>query len=373
MFSLEALDANHGDCLFLHFGTPEDPKLIIIDGGPQWKHPVFNNVVKPRLEEIAKNLDIALPLGVTLLMVSHIDDDHIGGVIMLMDHANVGSDALVNVEALWHNSFDDFLDTEDLDALAAFGSIGGAAAANFDNWTLGVAASVKQGRSLRQTAEALGIVVNAGTSAGFVSADDEIKIGSLNVKILGPARQELESLQGKWDQDNPAAAGLSESQRLNALAAFTDNSVANLASIVAYVEQNGKTILLTGDARGDKILEGLRNANMLTDGKIELDILKVPHHGSDRNVSTDFFRKVLAEHYVFSADGENDNPDSATLEMLTSARGNDIYTMWFTHDLEKIRAFTEQDHATHDRSYEVKFRADDAKSLTIDLEEKPSF
>jgi beta-lactamase superfamily II metal-dependent hydrolase len=373
MFSLEALDANHGDCLFLHFGTRDAPKLIIIDGGPRFKHPVFDSVVKPRLEDIAATLGTGLPLAVELLMVSHIDDDHIGGVIKLMDHANIGGNALLNVNALWHNSFDDFLRTEELDALASFGAISGAAAANFDNWILGVAASVKQGRLLRQQAQARAIVANAGTAAGFVSAGDAIQIGGLKMQILGPAKQELESLQDEWDRENPAAASLSESERLNALAAFTDNSIANLASIVVHVEQHGKTMLLTGDARGDKILEGLRNADMLTDGEIALDILKVPHHGSDRNVSTAFFRKVVARHYVFSADGENDNPDIATLQMLTTARGRSRYTMWFTHDLPAIGNFFAQDRASHSRHYKVQFRASGAKSLVVNLEETLDF
>jgi beta-lactamase superfamily II metal-dependent hydrolase len=371
MFSLEALDANHGDCLFLHFGTWEDPKLMVIDGGPQFKHPVFNTVIKPRLAEMADLLSRPMPLDVELLMVSHIDDDHIGGVLKLMDHANTAA-GLVNVKAVWHNSFDDFLNSSELDALASFGGTSGAAA-SFDSWTLGVAASVKQGRSLRQKATGLGIIANAGTGAGFVSAGDQIQMGSLKITILGPQRSELESLQAKWDTENPAAASLSAAERMRALAAFTDGSIANLASIVALVEQGEKTILLTGDARGDKIIEGLREAHLLADNKITVDVLKVPHHGSDRNVSTDFFRKVRARHYVFSADGENDNPDTATLKMLTTARRNSRYTMWFTHHLQRIEDYFEEDRSTHTRYYDVEFRATGATSLWVDLEEELDF
>ncbi len=373
MFSLEALDANHGDCLFLHFGTWENPKLIIIDGGPQFKHPVFDSVVEPRLHEMASLLDVNLPLKVELLMISHIDDDHVGGVLKLLDRANTGSNQLVDVTAFWHNSFDDFLDTDDLDALASLGNAAASATAAFDPWTIGVAASVKQGRTARLKAQAKGIVANAGTAAGFVSAGDEFQIGSLKLKILGPARTELESLQGKFDAENPNAASFTADERLFALASFTDSSIANLASIVVHVEQNGKTMLLTGDARGDKILLGLVDAGMLTNGKIKVDILKVPHHGSDRNVSTDFFRKVEAKHYIFSADGENDNPDTATLEMLTSARTNRSYTMWFTHRLQRVVNFLDQDSSTHSRNYDVEFRDSGATSLWVDLEEELDF
>ena len=33
-FSLDVLRARKGDCLMLHFGSEQDPHLILIDGGP---------------------------------------------------------------------------------------------------------------------------------------------------------------------------------------------------------------------------------------------------------------------------------------------------------------------------------------------------
>lgn len=374
MFSLEALDANNGDCLFLHFGSVDNPRLIIIDGGPQFSgRSTFNSAIKPRLREMAYYLDVDLPLPVELLMVSHIDDDHIGGVLKLLNEANGSSNPLVNIKALWHNSFDDFLRTDQLDALASFGATSGSAAAAFDSHTLAAAAGVKQGLALRDKANDLGIVTNAGTSAGFVSAEDKIRMGPLRLRVLGPTKKELEDLQEKFDDENPNLASMTASARRRALASFTDGSVANLASIVVLAEQNGKRMLLTGDARGDNIIRGLEDANLMTNGAIDLDILKVPHHGSDRNVSTTFFKKVRAKHYVFSADGAHDNPDTATLAMLTNARRHRSYTMWFTHRLDQIEEFIENDRARFNRNYNVEYREGGASSLWVDLEEDLTF
>ncbi|MBA4192346.1 MAG: hypothetical protein C0467_30615 [Planctomycetaceae bacterium] len=114
-------------------------------------------------------------------------------------------------------------------------------------------------------------------------------------------------------------------------------------------------------------------AGLLTDGKIEVDILKVPHHGSDRNVSTDFFRSVIAKHYVFSGDGSHNNPDKATLAMLTEARKTKKYTMWFTFRLPHITNFFELDRANHTRNYVVEFRESNSASLWVDLEEELNF
>ena len=107
-----------------------------------------------------------------------------------------------------------------------------------------------------------------------------------------------------------------------ALAAYVDKSVPNLSSIVVLAKAGGKTMLLTGDARGDKILEGLELVGALEPGgTLHVDLLKVPHHGSANNLDAGFFERITADHYVFSGNGEHGNPERETLEMLFDARG----------------------------------------------------
>ena len=62
----------------------------------------------------------------------------------------------------------------------------------------------------------------------------------------------------------------------------------------------------------------------------------MPHHGSARNVETDFFRRIIADDYVFSGDGKHGNPDRETLEMLFEARGRNSFTMHFTYPIKEI-------------------------------------
>src|ERR1043165_9476018 len=82
IFSLDVRRARKGDCLLLHYGTAEKPGLVMIDGGPRG---VYAPHLRPRLEEIraARGLDDHEPLDVDLLMVSHVDDDHIQGILDL--------------------------------------------------------------------------------------------------------------------------------------------------------------------------------------------------------------------------------------------------------------------------------------------------
>jgi beta-lactamase superfamily II metal-dependent hydrolase len=88
-------------------------------------------------------------------------------------------------------------------------------------------------------------------------------------------------------------------------------------------------MLLTGDARGDKILEGLEKVKVLKPrGKMHVDILKVPHHGSSRNMDSIFFERITADHYVFSGNGEHGNPDRETLQMLSDTRGDASFNVY---------------------------------------------
>jgi hypothetical protein len=121
------------------------------------------------------------------------------------------------------------------------------------------------------------------------------------------------------------------------LSAYVDKSVPNLSSLVVLAEAGDKRILLTGDARGDKILKGLELVGVMEpNGKIEVDVLKVPHHGSSNNLEKGFFEHIIAKHYVFSGDGEHGNPERETFGMLWDARGDADYTIHLTYPVKEI-------------------------------------
>src|SRR4029079_15655839 len=124
----------------------------------------------------------------------------------------------------------------------------------------------------------------------------ELDMGAgLKATIVGPLKDQLEALQAEWDKF-VKKKGATPEDHAAAIAAYADKSVPNLSSIVVLAELDGKRILLTGDARGDKILEGLEFSKVIpSEGKLHVDILKVPHHGSSRNVEIDFFQRITAD------------------------------------------------------------------------------
>ncbi|MDT5259362.1 MAG: hypothetical protein QOD10_4442, partial [Mycobacterium sp.] len=77
VFKLEVLRARKGDCSLLHYGTAADPGLALIDGGPT---DVYKPFLKPRLKELRQEAGLTQkrkPLPIDLMMLSHIDDDHV--------------------------------------------------------------------------------------------------------------------------------------------------------------------------------------------------------------------------------------------------------------------------------------------------------
>jgi hypothetical protein len=376
IFTLEALEARQGDALLLHFGTRAKPQVAVIDGGPAG---VYRTSLEPRLEQLRAGRAGGGRLPIRLVMVSHIDDDHINGVLqMLKELDELRQDQRpqpYDVLTLWHNSFDDILGNE-ADVITSGLAAAATAASRGEPMPPDVPlsrpaalilASVKQGRDLRAHASALSIAINEGFR-GVVGAPDTavrrpLTLGAgLSFTVIGPSVARVHALRDKWDR---------EIKRLGVArqAAFLDDSVFNLSSIVVLAKAGRKTMLLTGDARGDDILSGLEAAGKLKNGRCHVTLFKLPHHGSDRNVETEFFRKVTADHYVISANGKHGNPEIATLRMLSEARPDDRFTVYLTNREARLADFFEQEKR-EGRSYRVVFREPDAPSVRIDLAEK---
>lgn len=369
IFSLDVRRARKGDCLLLHLGSEENPGLVLIDGGPRG---VYAPHLKPRLEQIraARGLQKGEPLDVDLLMVSHVDDDHIQGILDLtkemLEAQAAGRSLPLRVLSLWHNCFDDIIgnDPEELTASirTQFGAASTAgrlpddAIVEVDDEDLGdamvtaslkVLASIEQGSRLRGVAGRLQFPANPEFDGRIIIAQEGggaiDVVPRLTFTVVGPMLPEIEKLRRKHEAWLIGFKGKGKSAH-EALAAYVDKSVSNLASIVVLAEAGGKRMLFTGDARGDKILEGLELAGVLKKGgTIHIELLKVPHHGSANNLDDDFFERITADHYVFSGNGEHGNPERAALEMLLKARGDADYRIHLTYPIEDIDATRQED------------------------------
>lgn len=316
MMKLSVIQAEFGDCLLLRFGSKAKPMHILIDGGPSGTYPKHLHAELEKIQRMNGCLE--------LMILSHVDNDHIIGLLeMLADMAKqraANHPDAVPVRGIWHNRF------EQAEGHAAGlttridSGLQGTTGAVFSSATAETF-GIKEGNKLSVAAQQLKIPVNPGVPGSVIttaSYPDPLAIADLKLWVIGPTPENLEALKKKWlawleTYENRAAfADEAEAEKI-------DRSVPNLSSIMLLAQSGNRKILLTGDGTSDDVLDGLRQKGLLdSQGKLKVDVLKLPHHGSARNMRRTFFERVTAKTYVISANGRDGNPDLATLIWLVT-------------------------------------------------------
>lgn len=361
---LRAFQSDKGDCLLL---TSKDGKRVLIDGGMRDSYREHVAASLGRLASAGESLD--------LVYVSHIDQDHTLGVLQLLDdtvawrvrdfqHRSGNRDypdpscsKPPKITALWHNAFHDQVGRNAgtiRDMLAATASVLEAGQRVKDR-TLAqsqrdLATGAAEGLEIssRVSPEQLDIPVNRefGGKLAFVrDGQDPVALGKLRLTVIGPFEEDLGALRrewNKWLREHKAVLDrLRERMRLDAERLGTGGverfraaialrakelgdrsrvTVPNLASLMLLAEEDGKTVLLTGDGHADDILKGLEHAGRLDGSGLHVTVLKVQHHGSEHNIHAEFCRRITADHYVFCANGSDENPDLAAVEAIVDSR-----------------------------------------------------
>jgi len=363
MFRLHVVQAEFGDCLLLEYGTDQKPRFTLIDGGPSRN---FADNLHPVLRDIATRNPV-----LDLTVLSHVDNDHIVGLVDYFAELQAGTAGLPRPNELWHNSWGRAIDPDGtvgprLKALMTASRT--AAMPNAAIATLGI----DEGNALRTKATLLNIPINTSVpSADLISVDDvksPIAFDNLRLRVVGPTRANLEKLRKEWaswlDKHEDELSGADAKIMSN-----SDQSVPNLSSIALVAEAEGKTILLTGDGRSDHLLDGLQMAGRLDgQGRCHVDILKLAHHGSERDVNKEFFERVTADIYVVSANGRYGNPDFSTLSWVVEAakEARRKIQFVFTNRAPSVTKLLKKYPATKYR-YKSQFLKAGAHSLVLSL------
>jgi beta-lactamase superfamily II metal-dependent hydrolase len=364
MFKIQALQAAFGDCLILEFGTAANPRFVLIDGGPPGTYAAS---LRPRLVQINDQ-----GCTIELVILSHVDSDHIIGLLDLFSELRQG-EAPIDVQALWHNSFGDTIgEGNDIEARVKTMVARVASANTVMSATSGEINTIAEGNKLRLDALALHKPLNDRFQNALVSLDTSpgpLQWGNLQVVVVGPTKTNLDSLKQEWMDWLDAHEGeLANGDPF--IAAMADQSKPNLSSIMLHVTDDaGRTALLTGDGRGDHLLQGLDQAGLLSgDGTIHVDVFKLPHHGSDRNVTKTFFRKVTADQYIASANGKDGNPDYSTLGWIVETAKKQQRRITI-HVTNKTKSTTDllNDFDPQTFGYSLKVLKPSASGITIAL------
>jgi hypothetical protein len=361
MLRLEMLPAAHGDCLWIEYGRGPDVHRVLIDGGPAHTYPALRERI------------LHLPAGTRdfdLLVVTHIDADHIEGVVRLLQDAEALD---CRFRRVWFNGRDQLNQVPDpagrpLGALQ--GELLGLLIADYEERVgedVHNAGLPDRLAALDRRAAGLPVVdLPGGCRLTLLSPDherlldlkdrwaDELKKArvasgderALRRKLeesrnLQPLGDELgggggEPLEGRFEMPDPEGRDL-DADVADALGSGTaepggdapfgsDGSKANGSSIALLLEypadDPGVRLLLGADAWPSVLEASIDRLLGRPGARLELTGFKVPHHGSVANLTESLLARLRCRQFLVSTSGAVfRHPHARAMELLLASGG----------------------------------------------------
>ena len=290
MFQVTMRPADHGNCIWIEYGHSNAPKHMLIDAGTAGTYKRLKAASRERFGSGRAHFE--------LFVITHIDEDHIGGAVPLLE------DKEVTFGDVWFNGWDQITEKYPKDRLGAKqGEL--------------VSASIKRRKLPWNTPfERKAVVLETGPNT--------IPCGDLKLTLLSPYRAQLHALVPKWVKELKKAGLVDENgdllrpaerarllrdalggpainmAKLLAEPFESDHSEANGSSIAFLLEYKKTRALFTGDAHVPVLLKSLEE---LSAAKRRVDLLKLPHHGSSGNVSAELLAMLECPRFLVSTSG----------------------------------------------------------------------
>ena len=313
---LTFLDARQGDAIWVRWG---EGRQLLVDMGTSGT----GRALADRFRALPED-----QRAFELLVVTHVDTDHIGGVLTgLVDPAEP---VPVTFADVWFNGWEHLNGLVPADERSVLEPMGGVQGELLTTWLRDHAWNDAFGRAA---------AIRTDTTLPRVELPD-----GLTITVLAPVQERLTDLVPEWQLAVAAALekgtltdvspglepmGPSTAPTLESavdLAILSedpfkvDGSRANAASIALVLEHDGKRALLTGDATASELLGGL--ALLGAGERVPLDLVKLPHHGSRNNVSRELVQAVDCPLWVFSSDGTTfRHPDAIAVSRVVRDSG----------------------------------------------------
>lgn len=298
---------------------------LFVDGGHL---PTYFQILKGELESFSKEEQI------DLWILTHLDADHINGVIGYLRYASEKQIGLL--KRVWFNFFDTFFLPENSSAVS-FGK-----AIELRNRLCEFAL-----KDLKQD------ITNC--LVGY-------ELGDAKITILSPDTDTYDKLSKSWRQyeseyqiPSPAESVSSYSQSDDKLTIEDlskrvsipedKDDVINRSSIAFLMEVEGCSILFLGDAHASTIVNSLKPL-ILEEKKIKIDFVKLSHHGSINNFNCELLDLIECSNYIVSSNGENRYglPNKEVLaKILNRPNRHTQINFYFNYDCKRYREFFSTD------------------------------
>jgi beta-lactamase superfamily II metal-dependent hydrolase len=310
VLALELLPAAHGDSVWIEYGSSARPRRILIDGGPAH---TYASGLRRRIAAVPESERVF-----ELLVVSHIDADHIDGALILLQEL---ASLKITVRELWFNGWEQ-LPSQERETFAPL-----------QGEFLGGLISVdEQLRKVwNRSFDGSAAMVPEQGALPEVSLADGAKL-----TLLGPMFKDLRRLRARW---SAAIRDFSPGDTAEALrrlaerreyrppatpAVFAgrsfgdDRAPANGSSISFVLEHEGVSLLLAADSHARTLAQSLARLKQQRDApRLRFDAIKLPHHGSMSNVSAAWLEQVETDRWLISTNGAVfGHPDVETAELI---------------------------------------------------------
>jgi beta-lactamase superfamily II metal-dependent hydrolase len=370
MFRITMLPAEDGDCLFVELGDQDASFRMLIDGGRE--------STVPALLALLAALPPREP-AIDVLVLTHVDADHIEGLLKLLDDPN-----FPEIGDVWFNGGEHLL------AAAGFlprraPRVAAPVSASKPESVLSIAQGIdfsgliKRGQRRWNSAFDGGPVMVAGAELPKVLHGDKIAI-----TIIGPPREKLKAFAPLWvkkveelQAKVPVLKGrprqkpdIGNIQLLAKQIDTADTAKPNGTSIAFVVEFDRRRVLFAGDAHPDDIADALKSFEPGA-GRISFDAVKVAHHGSARNNTSKLIDLLESPLWLVSTSGtRNDHPDPEAIARIVLTPKEKILA--FNYRSEFSSEWDDQP-MMRKFAYEVRY-PDEGKSLAVDIDGvSPSF
>ena len=338
MFRVTLLPAGEGDSILVEYGGDAlDPVVrhILIDGGtsPSAK------AVRARLDQLPTGADGRRRL--ELFTVTHVDTDHIGGVLRLLSGAGAKD---LDVGEFWFN------ERRHLQPVSILGAVDGEVLGSFLD-ALGWPSNPRFQPADKPKGNFPVMVPDAPAAEPDRPPPTFELPGKLSLTLLSPGPTQVVNLRTAWDTElaekhldpndpdfaeklseamhrkgvqPPSMLGSEDDMTVDDLADtpfVEDPSAANGSSIAFLLERGERSVLLTGDAVPSALLPSIRRLNKARkQTTLTVDAVKLPHHGSKNNVSTDLVELLRSPRWLVSTNGsKHDHPDLAAMARVVRA------------------------------------------------------
>jgi len=310
-FKLTILQAGHGDCILIQGDFCGQYRNILVDGGPNkaYQYKRREGALKKALQTIK-----ASGQKIDLLVLSHVDDDHIAGLLSGFKNGGLLEQL---TEKIWFNSgqliFEHFNKVHDDTNLLDFDV--NRTGTDADNLT-----SIGQGVKFEGYVSKLGV-----WHYGIIKTHQVHELFGIKFTILSPNEEKLEKLLIKWVREQPDSLTSADSndyaKSFNELLLNDefkeDGSIHNGSSIAFIFEYAEKRLLLLGDADNDIIVESIRKLGFSEENPLAIDYVKLSHHGSQYNTSPEFLKLISCQNFIISTDGlRHGLPNKLTLARI---------------------------------------------------------